>query len=229
MIAGRHWSRLGLALLLLVTALWAMAWGGGALLYGPNALLSTPIVDRPSDQDALHRRLAQLQRAQRLDPFNASYHAALGRLREQAAVMAPAVGVTYRDHLRAARAHYRQAARLRPTWPYDRASIVRVTLKLGQRDQTLAHAIAAADRLGRWEAGVQRTLLEPALATWPMLPDAEQTRLMPMLEAARSMQPTWLVPTALRYRRDNLLASLIDDDPNLQGLAQRLQRTRNGD
>jgi len=107
--------------------------------------------------------------------------------------------------------HFQQAAILRPTSPYSRASIAMMKFRLGQVDEELFRALALATRLGPWEPQVQIMASDLGLALWDRL-DADQKgqiRENWRRTAVRQADQLWRLAVA-RKRVDLLCKTSLD-------------------
>lgn len=200
--------------------LWATLWGLGDWLHRQVEPLTHADAATIAAAD-LNAALATVTLARRIDPLAPAYRLSAGRLREQAARDPTLPAAAAAELLAEAEVLYLEALRRQPTWPYGVSALYRVMHKRGEETMLLEQVLARGLRLGRYEAGFQRSLIETGLALWPRLSPAQADAIQALLVPALSSQPGWLLATAARLGRWDLVAPLVDDDPRLAPLVRR--------
>lgn len=140
---------------------------------------------------------AGLLHAAAITPDNAQLHDDLGfihALRAQSVADNPDLQDLHQALLAEAEAHYRNAARLRPMFPYGWAHLALARHQLGKRDATLWQAYDNAYAYGRNETGVQLILAEIALGNWTELGAQRQADMLDVIEkSAPHVRPVLLL------------------------------------
>jgi hypothetical protein len=113
----------------------------------------------PAPED-WNRARRDLQRVRTFDPDNPAHAETLARWYERYALRLPPSSGVAAAYLEQSAAHLRTALVSRPGSPYAWASLAAVKLRLGQLDAEFHAAVENARRLGPWEPGVQRALVE---------------------------------------------------------------------
>lgn len=202
-----------------LTALLAWSVASAAALW--FAAQAGALADGPSADP--QRALGPLQTARRFAPRSPELLIAEGQLLERQASQADASVAAGR--LAGAQQRYREAIARQPTSAFANAALLRVLLKSQAPAVEIDAQFARTVRLGRWEPGVQRSLIETGLAAWPVLTSAQQDHLIDVLVAGLTSQPDWVMAAVVRAGRWDALGPVIErlaaDDPGLSALFKR--------
>jgi hypothetical protein len=123
------------------------------------------------------------QNAARLYPVaNGRYLNNLGLVRQWQGFRHPFGDKSVADTRRASLEALREAVAARPTWPAAWVDLAWTKLYLLEFDSEFAHALHQAQTLGPWRIGVNRSLSEIGMISWPSLAEPERALI---LESAR--------------------------------------------
>jgi protein-tyrosine phosphatase len=104
--------------------------------------------------------------AVRLAPMNADYREGLARVHEMRFITAPIGSLEAQASREMAIAAYKDAIKLRPTWPYAYAALAYALVRAGGHDAEVERVLAEAARLGPWEPQVMETIVDIGLDGW---------------------------------------------------------------
>jgi len=107
--------------------------------------------------------------------------------------------------------HYRQAALLRPTWPYTWIRVALMKYQLNQLDDEFGRALASAMRLGPWEPGVQLIASQIGLALWDRFDPPFQEQIRENWRRTAVRQADQLARLAVTHGRVGVLCEVSLD------------------
>ena len=112
---------------------------------------------------------AALRQSLAFEPSNPLFVEQLARVHEMRALQLKPGDPAARQSLQQSLAQYRAAAVMRAGSPYVWLGIAAIKLRLDAMDFEFYGALQRADRLGRWEPGIQFGLADIGLASWRLL------------------------------------------------------------
>ncbi|GJM05308.1 MAG: hypothetical protein DHS20C09_12990 [marine bacterium B5-7] len=135
------------------------------------------------------RLRTNLTKAVDLDPNNPEFHEKLalsieGRFLN--VVSKEPKAQVYRD---LALQHYRKSVQLRPVWPYAWANLASIKYRLGQIDEEFFEALHNVVKLGPWEPGLQRLVIEIGMNEIGAFPQEEVLFILEVVSRALEKQP----------------------------------------
>ena len=174
----------------------AGSWGLADVYYRPamNELKNWrlgKITLEDKDWDELQ---VNLSKALALDPDNPEIHESLGL-----AIEGRFFGIVSRDgeaqpYRQLALEHYKKSILLRPVWPYAWAALSSVKYRLGQIDDEFFQALHNVAKLGPWEPGLQRLVVEMGMNEWKAFPFKEREFILEVVTRALQKQPHKILP-----------------------------------
>lgn len=205
------------AVVLLVLLGWSLTSAGALWLAARAAALAgSPEPDPAAALETLHK-------ARRLLPWEPRLMQLEGQLLERAA--AGAAPSAAGPLLAAAAERYQAVLTRQPTSVYAMAALLRVALNTDTPAAIGDALFTRALRLGLWEPGAQRSLIETGLAAWAVLTPVQQEALVEVLVAGLRSQPDQVMASAARAGRWDLLGPIVEqlalDDPALLIFARR--------
>lgn len=132
---------------------WAETWENLTSVAAGKGL---PYEPDPDDW-ALARRHAE--HALSLAPLSSEYHEVLARIYVSRYPAAPVGDALAQPYLEKAAALYREAIRLRPTWPYNYTGLAYTLRRMGRLDAEYEQSMRDALRHGPWEPNVMRSVV----------------------------------------------------------------------
>ncbi|MCG8377970.1 MAG: hypothetical protein MI865_00690 [Proteobacteria bacterium] len=137
------------------------------------------------DWDSLR---ADLSKALEFDPSNPDIHEYLAiALEGRYSKLVP--GATEAESFRMqALTHYIKSASMRPSWPYAWNNKMLAKFRLQQIDKEFLAALHNAKRLGPWEPGIQRMVIDVGLIIWPELSRSDRSVVMETISHALEKQ-----------------------------------------
>ena len=108
-------------------------------------------------------------------------------------------------HLSNALQNYREAAALRPAWPFTWNHITLVKYRLGEIDDEFLMAMENAMETGPWEPGVQQVTVEVGLRTWKMLDFGLREKIVRNIYRGISLQPDQMMKILEKYNQLHLV------------------------
>jgi hypothetical protein len=142
------------------------------------------------------------QLAVRLSPLNADYHEKLARVYEARFMMLPPGTPEAKAVREKAVIEYREAIRLRPTWPYAHSALAYALVRTGGHDLEVETALAEASRLGPWEPQVMEAVVDIGLDGWYRISPASRKVVSETLLRSQS----WMAGEMGRQHADRVWA-----------------------
>lgn len=209
-----------------LVGVWAITWSYADLAVyfagdTRRAWESESGVAAVAEQDAARVRL---ERAYRLNPMDADYALALGRIHEAKALRYP-VGddIAQSERARAAE-YYRQALALRPGWGFAWASLARAKMHDPDLDDEFYTALDRATIFGPWEPRVQDTVAWIGMTVWRKLEESQRERVRLTVRRVLDHYPRdrYVMQMAVRLYWDDELAPLLKTDEQTRWLLATL-------
>lgn len=219
-LIGAWPSRLIIAALVPLAAL-AAAWGVADVFRARAELiidLHGDVIRTPPTKDRIARALEAYALANRLDGLRPDFIASLGDMHALSVAELPVWEPEAKKHTRAALDYYREAISRRPSWPYTWANLAVVKFRLAELDHEFFSALERAAVLGPWEPQIQKTVADLGLAAWEVLPEETRAQVRANLERGIHRQGEAVVRLALRHRRTELVAPLVQGDAHLEAV-----------
>lgn len=176
------------------------------------------VIRAPLTPERIARALESYALAQRLDPLRPDFPASLGDMHVLLAAELPVWNAEAKAHHRAALEHYRAAISRRPSWPYTWVNLAAVKFRLAELDREFFSALERAAMLGPWEPQIQKTVADLGLAAWEVLPEETRAQVRANLDRGIHRQGEAVVRLALRHRRTELVAPLVQGDAHLEAV-----------
>ena len=114
---------------------------------------------------------------------------------------------------RSAKIYFETALLARPTSPFAWANFTLAKLYLGEYDDALLHALARAEQLGPWEAGVQQTVIFVGLTLWGQLSPAQRSAVTLAMQRGAQRDPAKIAEIARAFARIDLFCALSYSRP----------------
>ena len=217
---GRWWPYLAIAALALPAAV-AAVWGAADAFRARAELMldqQGDIIRTPPTKDRIARALEAYALANRLAGARPDFLAGLGDMHAKLTADAPPWDAEAREHRRTALDYYREAIARRPSWPYTWANLAAVKFRLAELDREFFTALERATALGPWEPEIQRTIADLGLAAWDALSEEPRMQVRANIERGMRRQGETMVRLALRHRRADVVAPLVQGDVRLDAL-----------
>jgi len=131
----------------------------------------------------------KLSEALELDSGNPEIHEILASAIEGRFINLASKDISAESSRQLALEHYRKSVLLRPVWPYAWAGLISTKYRLGQFDDEFFKALHNVVRLGPWEPGLQRLVIEIGLNEWNIFPIEEKTFILKIIPHALEKQP----------------------------------------
>ena len=174
----------------------AGSWGLADIYYRPAKIelknwRSGKIELADKDWDRLRLNLSK---ALELDADNPEIHEMLALAMEGRFLNLASKDAGAQSSRQLALEHYRKSVLLRPAWPYAWAGLISVKYRLGQFDEDFFEALHNVVKLGPWEPGLQRLVIEIGLNEWNVFPIEEKKFVLEVVARALEKQPGKILP-----------------------------------
>jgi len=209
--------RIAVAALAALAAL-AAVWGAADVFRVRAELIldqQGDVIRTPLTKDRIARALEAYALAQRVDGRRPDLLAGLGDMHAMLVADAPPWDAEAKEHRRAALDYYRAAIVRRPSWPHTWANLAVIKFRLVELDREFLTALERAAALGPWEPEVQKTVADLGLAAWDVLPEETRAQVRADIERGMRRQGETMVRLALRHRRADVVAPLVQNDNRL--------------
>ena len=170
------------------------------------------------DWEKLH---SSLSRALELDPYNPKIHENLALALEGRFANASIKNTEVETNRKLALEHYRQSTRLRPVWPYAWSDLALVKYRLGQIDDELFTALHNAERLGRWEPGIQRVVIDLGFILWRRLSDADRKFILETVSRSLQKQPSKTLHIVKKHGHLDIICYLHREKPKVSDYCKK--------
>jgi len=157
------------------------------------------------------RARVRAHQAYELNPLNAEYAAALGRLYEWHALQQPQWTQHAHENREKAIRYYTQATTLRPSWGSIWARLAQSKILNQELDDIALSSLEKAMVLSPWEAKAQQNVIWIGLNIWDQLPKDTQTMLITTLRRSLKLQPKKTINRAIKLNRQDLIQPLLND------------------
>jgi hypothetical protein len=176
---------------LLIAGIYAAGVRGAADRHFVNArlaLLGASAAKRTPQEGELVFAATALSQSLALEPSNPHFVEQSARVLEMRALRVLPGDPAARQFLRRALEQYRAAALMRPGSPFVWVGIATIKLRLTELDYEFFGALQRADRLGRWEPEVQRSIAGIGLSGWELLPRTVKRQVLEAMERGMARQ-----------------------------------------
>lgn len=143
---------------------WAETWYNLTRVAAEKGLSYEP---DPDDWELAHQHA---EHAVMLAPLSSEYHEILARVYASRYLNAPDGDAMAQPYLEKAAASYRDAIRLRPTWPYNYTGLAYTLRRMGRIDAEYEQSMRDALHYGPWEPGIMSAVVRVNLDLLPRLP-----------------------------------------------------------
>lgn len=135
------------------------------------------------------RLRVDLSKAVELDPNNPEFHEKLAFAIEGRFLNVESKEPKAQVYRELALQHYRKSVHLRPVWAYAWANVASIKYRLGQIDEEFFEALHNVVKLGPWEPGLQRLVIEIGINEIGAFPQEEVLFVLEVVSRALEKQP----------------------------------------